>query len=78
MNEIRKAVKKKKHDPIAETCHKMAAPCKHFHATDLYNAIKQLEESAKNKTDWKTISTHVNQMEIEIEEVNNFFSQTTA
>ncbi len=34
---------------IAEVCHKMAAPCKHFHANDLYNTIKKLEESGKKQ-----------------------------
>jgi len=73
--DIQKALVKKDQETIAEVCHKMAAPCKHFNANDLYNTIKKLENQAKNKIDWKTISTQVKILESEIEDVNKFFIQ---
>jgi len=64
------------YENIAEICHKMASPCKHFHATDLYNTIKKLEESAKNKAKWEVIKSNVAELEIEINEVNQLLSQS--
>ncbi len=75
LSAIQKSINEKDHDNIAEVCHKMASPCKHFSATDLYSALKKLEESAKNKADWNIIITETSKLETEIAEVNGFFSQ---
>lgn len=74
--DIQNCIAKKDHENIAEICHKMASPCKHFHATDLYNTIKKLEVKAKNKADWDMINSEVLLLEEEINEVNQILSKT--
>ncbi|MEZ5106551.1 MAG: response regulator [Draconibacterium sp.] len=76
LDDIKKAMREKNKENIAEACHKMAAPCKHFHATDLYNIIKHLEMEAQNNSDWNLISSEIGLLESEINEVNNYFNQT--
>lgn len=76
IQEVQKFAEKQDYKNIAEMCHKMASPCKHFHANDLYAAIKKLEESAKNKAPWAEISKEVSQLETEIDEVNNILGKS--
>ncbi len=76
LSEIKKSLVKKNHDNIAEACHKMAAPCKHFRANDLYATIKQLESQAKNQDDWDSIISQVKLLETEIEEIKKIFDST--
>jgi len=74
-NDIQEAIKNKDYTMIAEVCHKMAAPCKHFHANDLYNATKFLEELAKRNSDWSEISKQAKLLENEINDVNKIMSE---
>ncbi len=74
--DIQKAMVKKDYETIAEVCHKMAAPCKHFSADDLYQTIKQLEEMADNKNNWTNISKQVKLLESEISEVNKIMHES--
>ncbi len=75
LDDIHKAIAVKDYTTIAEVCHKMAAPCKHFHATDLYNSIKLIEEEAKKNSDWAEINTNVKYLETEIMEVNKIIGE---
>ena len=76
LKNIHKAIVVKDYATIAEVCHKMAAPCKHFHANDLYNAIKFMEDQAKKKSDWNDISKQTKLLETEITDVNKIISET--
>lgn len=62
---IRQATEKNDWAVVAEAAHKMAAPCKHLQAMNLYKLIKQLEKiSEKNP-----IKTKVEPLVLQIEEI---------
>jgi len=73
---IQKAIDEKNYEAISEVCHKMAAPCKHFHANDLYNSIKKLENQAKDSTGWTEIYKQTKLLEVEINDVNKIITET--
>ena len=73
---IYKATTSQDYETIAEVCHKMAAPCKHFQADDLYNTIKQLEDEAKNNRSWTEITKQIKLLESEINEVNKIITES--
>ncbi|MBN2636290.1 MAG: response regulator [Prolixibacteraceae bacterium] len=76
LEEIKKSMLQKDYDAIAEICHKMASPCKHFHAHDLYKSIKLLEENVKQKSNWLAIVEMVNRLESEINITNKIVKET--
>lgn len=77
LGEIHKSLEKQNHEAIAEACHKMAAPCKHFHATTLYNLLKQIEDLAKNKASWDEITVLIKKLETGVAGVQKFFKNVT-
>lgn len=75
LKEIQQAKGNKDAKKIAETSHKMAAPCKHFKADDLYRMLKQLENAAQNNRDWNSLEQQIAELEKEIREVNTFLTE---
>jgi len=75
LKEIQFAADNKNKETIAEVSHKMAAPCKHFLANDLYNTIKELEDKAKNDSNWNTLKNKILTLESEIKEVNAILTE---
>lgn len=76
LEKIKTSIQQKNYNEIFETCHKMAAPCKHFHANDLYKSIKLLEDHAKHKSSWTEIIEIANQLESEIIITNKIVKET--
>ncbi len=75
IKDILSAKENQNRDTIAEACHKMAAPCKHFKADDLYYLLKQLESAVKNNQDWNTLNNQITALKEEIHEVNTFLTE---
>lgn len=72
--DIQKAIQEKDFNAVAEISHKMAPPCKHFEAADLYNAFKQVENAAKTNTDWNLLNLQISNLQTEIHEVHTFLT----
>lgn len=59
---------------ITEQAHKMSAPCKHLHATEIYNMLKKLEKNEKELNDVElkalvlNLNTLVSQLITELEQ----------
>lgn len=75
LKEIQIAANNRNMEIIAETCHKMAAPCKHFQAKNLYTTIKRLEDDARNKSSWDTLKSQIMILESEIKDVNDYLTE---
>ena len=75
IEEIQQAENIKNSEKIAEVSHKMAAPCKHFKADDLYRMLKDLENAAQNNYDWDALKKQIAALETEIREVNTYLTQ---
>lgn len=75
LKDIQNGANNQNREVIAETSHKMAAPCKHFMANDLYKAIKQLEDEANKNNNWNILKNQILILETEIKEVNDYLSE---
>jgi signal transduction histidine kinase/DNA-binding response OmpR family regulator len=75
LKEIQIAANNENREIIAETSHKMAAPCKHFLANDLYKTIKRLEDEANNNSNWNTLKNQILILESEIKDVNDYLTE---
>lgn len=75
LKEIQQAKNNKENEKIAEASHKMAPPCKHFKADDLYRMLKQLENTAQNNHDWAEMEQQIAELGTEIREVNNYLTK---
>lgn len=58
-------------DAVSEAAHKLAAPCKHIGASDLYVQIKKLEKCAGNRELLESMPELILWIEHKIDEINN-------
>lgn len=56
---------------LAEVAHKLAAPSKHMHATELYGHLKKLENSVESLSS-KEIDELIKTIEKEVNSINSF------
>ena len=75
LKEIQMAAGIQNKETIVEVSHKMAAPCKHFLANDLYKAIKHLEELAGSNSNWNALKSQILLLESEIKDVNDYLTE---
>lgn len=71
---IKNALKEENWEDISEAAHKMAAPCKHIMANDLYRKIKQLERFALEVESLPRVPGLVTSIESKIDKINKHFS----
>ena len=56
---------------LAEVAHKLAAPSKHMHATELYGHLKKLENSVESLS-FEEIDELIKTIEKEVNSINSF------
>jgi CheY-like chemotaxis protein len=59
---------------ISDAAHKMAAPCKHIMANDLYDKIKQLEKNTNNLEDLQQVPELVASIADKVDKINSSLS----
>lgn len=64
------ALKEEKWSEISEAAHKMAPPCKHIGAAQLYDLVKQLENNTRKQTSTDTVYKLVQTIGNKIERIN--------
>ena len=69
------ALKEKNWQEISDAAHKMAAPCKHIMANDLYDEIKQLEKNTENSEALHSVPELVLSIEQKVERINKSLSE---
>lgn len=60
---------------MVEAAHKLAAPAKHMHATNLYANLKKLENESESIDDMQEIKQLIDQIEKEIGQINRFLNE---
>jgi len=72
---LEKAVTEKEWETVSETAHKMAAPCKHLKAEELYKKLKMLENISETNPGENKIAELFNAVKKETTEVIGFLKQ---
>jgi HPt (histidine-containing phosphotransfer) domain-containing protein len=67
---IKRSFQEENWPEISETAHKMAAPCKHIMAQDLYNKIKQLEKYSIEPESVAKVSDLIDSIDSKIKKIN--------
>lgn len=67
---IRQELNRNNLEAISEAAHKLAAPCKHIGAGDLYDQIKKLEKNAGNRELPENLPVLISDIEHKIERIN--------
>ena len=55
LKEMREAVSVEDFNSAADLAHKMLSPCRHLGALELFNLLNQIEKSARNNADRKSV-----------------------
>jgi HPt (histidine-containing phosphotransfer) domain-containing protein len=71
IKDIKQALNEKNWQGISDAAHKMAAPCKHLMANDLYDSLKKLENNAGNKKSLQFIPEIIQTIEKKVIAINN-------
>ncbi|MEN8116835.1 MAG: ATP-binding protein [Bacteroidota bacterium] len=74
IKDIKLALTEKNWKAISNAAHKMAAPCKHIMANDLYDKIKQLEKNTENSEELEKVTELVLFIEQKVEKINKSLS----
>ncbi len=72
---IKLALKEKNWQGISDAAHKMAAPCKHIMANDLYGKIKLLEKNTENSEALHSLPELISSIEQKVERINKSLSE---
>lgn len=75
MENIKDAFANNNAEFISEAAHKMAAPCKHIMADELYSKIKDLEKKAAKAESVESLSSLVQDIELLVERITNSLSE---
>lgn len=75
MQNIKLALEENNWQGISEAAHKMAAPCKHIMAIDLYDKIKKLERFTNNLESIEEVPELIKSIDQKVEKINKSLSQ---
>ena len=75
---MHKAVLSEQWEPVANLAHKMLPPCRHIGAMDLYNFLRKIEESVRNKVDSGLIETLTAESFREFETISELLKENIA
>ena len=76
LEDIRKAVMTGELGPVADLAHKMLPPCRHIGAVDLYNFLRKIEESLKEKVEPTTVERLIRDALLEFEVISALLQRT--
>ena len=75
LKNIKEALDQNKWQDISEAAHKMAAPCKHLMANDLYDKIKLLERNTAKRMSLENIPDLISTIEKKVKSINQSLAE---